>query len=94
METSQNVNVNIRMNAEIKKEFESFCEDMGMSMTTAINIFIRKVIRENRIPFEIGGSVPNRETLAAFAEAEAMCKNPSAYQTYDSFDELLKDALK
>lgn len=94
METSQNVNVNIRMNAEIKKEFESFCEDMGMSMTTAINIFIRKVIRENRIPFEIGGSVPNRETLAAFAEAEAMRKNPSAYKTYDSFDELLKDALK
>ena len=91
METSQNVNVNIRMNAEIKKEFESFCEDMGMSMTTAINIFIRKVIRENRIPFEIGGSVPNRETFVSFAEAEAMRKNPSAYQTYGSFDELSKD---
>ena len=42
-------------------------------------------------PFDGTEFVPNRETLAAFAEAEAMRKNPSAYQTYDSFDELSKD---
>lgn len=52
-----NVNVNIRMDSELKKQFESFCEEMGLTMTTAFNIFARKTVRENRIPFEIGGEV-------------------------------------
>lgn len=49
------VNVNFRMDSELKKQFESFCEEMGLTMTTAFNIFARKTVRENRIPFEIGG---------------------------------------
>ena len=55
-------NVNIRMDADLKKQFEAFCTDMGMTMTTAINVFARKAVRENRIPFEISGDVPNAET--------------------------------
>lgn len=55
-------NINIRMDATLKKQFEAFCADMGMSMTTAINIFAKKAVRENRIPFEISGYVPNAET--------------------------------
>lgn len=36
------VSVNIRMDRELKKEFESFCSEMGMSMTTAFTIFAKK----------------------------------------------------
>ena len=50
-----NINVNIRMDEQLKKDFETFCEDMGLTMTTAFNMFARKAVREYRIPFEVGG---------------------------------------
>ena len=46
-------NVNIRMDSDLKKQFESFCSEVGMSMTTAFCIFAKKTVRENRIPFDI-----------------------------------------
>jgi DNA-damage-inducible protein J len=57
-------NINIRMDAELKRQFEAFCNDMGMTMTTAFNIFAKKVVREYRIPFEIGGEVPTPSNVA------------------------------
>ncbi len=50
---AQAVNVNFRMDADLKKTMEQVCEDMGMSMTTAFTIFAKKVTKEKRIPFEI-----------------------------------------
>jgi len=47
------VNVNFRMDSELKKNMEAICEEMGMSMTTAFTIFAKKVTREKRIPFEV-----------------------------------------
>ncbi len=61
-------NVNIRMDAELKNQFEAFCADMGMSMTTAFNVFAKKTVREYRIPFEIGGEIPNAETRKAIED--------------------------
>ena len=46
-------NINIRMDAELKREFEAFCQEVGMSMTTAFTIFAKKAVREQKIPFEI-----------------------------------------
>lgn len=50
---AQVANVNFRMDADLKKNMEMVCEDMGMSMTTAFTIFAKKVTRENRIPFDV-----------------------------------------
>ena len=36
-------NINIRMDSELKRQFEAFCSDMGMSMTTAFNIFAKSL---------------------------------------------------
>ena len=46
-------NINIRMDEELKKQFDKFCSDVGMSMTTAICVFAKKAVKEQRIPFEI-----------------------------------------
>lgn len=43
----------IRLDENLEKEFEQFCSSTGMSMSTAINIFIMKSVREQRIPFDI-----------------------------------------
>ena len=44
-----NTSINIRMDADLKRQFEAFCADMGMTMTTAFNVFARKAVREYRI---------------------------------------------
>jgi len=49
----QSVNVNFRMDADLKKNMEQTCSELGMSMTTAFTIFAKKVSREKRIPFEV-----------------------------------------
>ena len=45
--------VNIRMDSDLKKAFDMTCAELGMSMSTAFNIFARKMTREKRIPFEV-----------------------------------------
>lgn len=47
------VNVNFRLDENIKKSMEQACNDMGLSMTAAFTIFAKKVSREKRIPFEV-----------------------------------------
>ncbi len=50
---AQSVNINFRLDADLKKNMEQVCSDMGMSMTTAYTIFTKTVCREKRIPFEV-----------------------------------------
>ena len=50
---SQTVNVNFKLDADVKKSMEQACSDMGLSMSAAFTIFAKKVSRERRIPFEI-----------------------------------------
>lgn len=60
--------VSVRMDEKLKKEFEKFCDETGMNITTAVNIFAKTVVREQRIPFEIETdqfySKKNQEYLA------------------------------
>ncbi len=48
----------VRMDDTLKNQFEVLCNDFGMNMSTAINVFARAVVRERRIPFEIVSSEP------------------------------------
>ncbi|MCL2805326.1 MAG: type II toxin-antitoxin system RelB/DinJ family antitoxin [Treponema sp.] len=46
-------NINIRMDAQLKKQFEAFCLDVGLTMSTAFNVFAKTSVRQQKIPFEI-----------------------------------------
>lgn len=85
--------VSIRMDEDIRDQFGEFCADMGMTVSTAMNIFARKVVREYRIPFEIGAERPNQVTLDAMAEVERMRGNPSLGKAYDDVDAMMEDLL-
>lgn len=50
---AQTVNVNFKLDPEVKKSMEQACSDMGLSMSAAFTIFAKKVGRERRIPFEV-----------------------------------------
>jgi DNA-damage-inducible protein J len=43
----------VRMDAEVKKQFDDFCNEVGMNTSTAFNMFARAVLREKRLPFNI-----------------------------------------
>lgn len=88
------VSTNISMDAEVKKEAQALFSDFGLDLTTAINLFLRQSIREQRIPFEITRNVPNAETIEAINEVKEMKKNPAAYQGYSDADKMMKDLLK
>lgn len=45
--------INLRMDADLKRDLEAICKEMGMNLTTAFTIFAKKVTHERRIPFEI-----------------------------------------
>ena len=51
--SQSNVSVNFRMDAQLKRNVESICQSMGMSLSTALTIFCKKVEQERRIPFDI-----------------------------------------
>lgn len=47
------VNVNIRMEKDVKDKLNGFCKEVGMNMSTLFNVFAKKVIRDNKVPFNI-----------------------------------------
>lgn len=50
---AQTVNVNFKLDADVKKAMEQVCSELGLSMSAAFTVFAKKVSRERRIPFEI-----------------------------------------
>ena len=85
-------NLNIRIEKTIKDQAEEIFNELGLNMTTAINMFLRTAIREHGIPFELKLDVPNETTEAAIAEGRKLMDDPSAPR-YSSMDEL-KAALE
>ena len=81
-------NINIRMDSDLKTQFEAFCADMGMTMTTAFNVFAKKAVREHRIPFEIGAEMPNAATRKAIEDTE---KGIGMSRGFSSVQELMED---
>ena len=49
------VNVNIRMEKDVKDKLNGFCKEVGMNMSTLFNVFAKRVIKEQKVPFEIEG---------------------------------------
>ena len=85
------VNMSIRMDTELKKQADAMLADMGLNMTTAMNMFLRQVVRQGKIPFEIATDIPNAETLAAMKEVDDMKNGKIPAKKYTSTDELFKD---
>lgn len=84
-----NTSMNIRMDAEVKKRAEILFSEIGMNMTTAINIFLKQAIRENGIPFELKINQPNTETMEAISEGEKIIKEGKT--RFDTADEMFAD---
>ena len=70
-------NLTVRIDTSVKSEAEKLFEDLGMSISTAFNIFLRQAVRAQAIPFTISRGITNRMTLTAMREAEQIANDPS-----------------
>ena len=90
-------NLTITLDDEDKKGIADFCEKVGMTISGLYNVFTKQVLREGRIPFEIGIDRPNRETIKAMEEGDKLIekyrKNPSKVKTY-TLNEAIQEMKK
>lgn len=86
-------NLNICIDSALKQEAETIFDELGLTMSSAITVFLRSAVNYNGLPFELRRFVPNAETKAALDEYEEMKKNPGSYKRYESFDEVLDEVL-
>ena len=85
-------NLNIRTDKDVKEKAEKIFNELGLNMTSAVNIFLRTAIHERGIPFELKLDVPNETTIEAIEEGRKMASDPSSPR-YSNIDEL-RDALE
>lgn len=83
--------MHIRIEPEVKKEVERILSNLGMTSTEAINIYLRQIILNSGIPFEIKQPQFSDEMLEAIAEADEILENPDKYKSYSNINELLEE---
>ena len=83
-------NFSVRMDSDVKKQCEILYGELGMNLTTAINVFLRQSLRVGGFPFEVRLAQPNTETLPAMLEAARLAKDPSI-KHYSDVEEALRE---
>ena len=85
------VSTSIKIDAKTKKEAQELFKDIGMSLTTAINIFLKQAVRDQRIPFYVGEPKYKEEVYQVMKDLK-QGKNLS--KSYHSAREMIEDILK
>ena len=93
---AQSINVNIRLDEDLKKQAEQLFAEFGMNMTTACTVFIKAAVRERKIPFEISAPMPliddfyNPYNQARLQKtiAKLNAGEPLIYKTIEELEEL------
>lgn len=79
----ESLTLNVRVDANDKKCFEQFCNSVGMNVSTAVNMFIKAVLREQKLPFEIKSNILEETIYNKLKEAEIEMNNTDKRYTID-----------
>lgn len=82
------VSTNIKIDADLKEQAQALFESFGLSLSAAINMFLRQSVREQAIPFRIGNPLPNLETLRSIENAR---NGIGLSRRFSSVDDLMED---
>lgn len=85
---AKTTNLNIRVDTELKSKAEAIFNELGLNMSTAMNMFLRYSVRYGGIPFELRIEKPNEETQAAINDVN---NNRDISKTFDSVGALMED---
>ncbi|MBP3921033.1 MAG: type II toxin-antitoxin system RelB/DinJ family antitoxin [Bacilli bacterium] len=84
-------NLNVRVDSTLKQESDMLFKNLGLNMSTAINMFLTKCVKTSSIPFKIEEPKPSKEFAEALKEVDYMMKHPEKYKKYNSVEELFED---
>lgn len=84
--------ISFKTDAEVKREAETVLSELGISMSAALNIFLRAVVRENGMPFTLRLNQLNKTTRDAIEEGEHIAYDDTV-PAYSSIEELKKALL-
>lgn len=87
MTLKADTSMTIRMNSDVKQQAQQIFNDLGMDMTTAINVFLRQAINHRDFPFDVTLNTPNDVTLAAMDAAE---NDEDMYGPFDSVASMME----
>ena len=86
-----NANLSIRVDKETKEKANELFNKSGLTMITAVNMFLKTAIRENRILFELKlEEDPNKITMKAIEEGRRIAKDDNV-KGYNSIEDLRKE---
>ena len=85
--------INVMVDTNTKEEATSILKDLGLNMSTAINLFLRQVIKNDGLPFEVKNKNPNKELIEALKEAEDIINNRINVNSYETREDLKKSLL-
>ena len=88
---SNTTNLNVRVDANLKQESDKLFKDLGLNMSTAINMFLTKCVKTSGIPFMIEEPKPTEGFNEALKELDYMEAHPEKYKTFNSVEELFED---
>lgn len=90
----ESLTLNVRVDANDKKNFEHFCADVGINVSTAVNMFIKAVLREQKLPFEVKASNSDEIIYNKLREAElemiSTDKRYTSDEVMDSINSIIK----
>ena len=78
------------MDMDLKKQCENLYGELGINLTTAINVFLRQSLRVGGFPFDVRLDQPNKETILAMLESEKLL-NDTNVKRYSDVEEALKE---
>ena len=84
-------NVNFRLDKREKQEIESFCEDVGMNLTTLITVFIRYVNRNHKLPFALEVNEPNEAYITPSLDFSKYRTNQPHFSNSADIDQYFKE---
>ena len=84
--------INVNVPSDVKEEATKLFNSLGLNMSTAINIFLKKAIFERGIPFDVKQQ-PSRDFVEAIEELDYMESHPENYKKYNDVDKMFEEIL-
>lgn len=87
----ESLTLNVRVDANDKKNFEQFCSSVGMNVSTAVNMFIKAVLREQKLPFEVKSNTFDDIIYDKLKEAELEMNNTFTRYTIQDIEKSINN---
>ena len=86
--------ISVQLDSHDKEIATSILKNLGLNMSTYVNMAIKQLINKDGVPFEITNNKPNKDILEALQELEYAKKHPDEYKGYHNTNSFIEDMLK